>query len=357
MEGRSFQGLDREMNKKYLMGIGGLLLGTAMALHSSEVDFPKLSGPYLGQKPPELTPELFAPGIISTGLDEALCAFTPKNDEIVFNLIYHKPHSAKVHSALVRSRLRGGAWTPPEVMGLSGDGYAYLYPFISYDGTSLYFQSDMPTRRPELKDKYNIWRCRRDGDGWGEPEPLPPPINGRGDVSGPSMSQAGEFFFTLMSGQPERDGIYRSQYRNGAFSEPERLPESVNVKQGSFDGVVSPDGSYYIVNVYRKEDSLGETDLYISFRDTQGVWAPLKNLGPTVNSKLNEGSARISADGRYIFFTGYFGNINIFGDHPAYDDILNSRLRPQCGNSDIYWVSAEIIETLRPKEWKKMKKE
>ena len=36
MEGRSFQGLDREMNKKYLLGIGGLLLGTAMALHSIE---------------------------------------------------------------------------------------------------------------------------------------------------------------------------------------------------------------------------------------------------------------------------------------------------------------------------------
>lgn len=30
-------------------------------------DFPLLKGKYLGQKPPAMTPEIFAPGIISTG--------------------------------------------------------------------------------------------------------------------------------------------------------------------------------------------------------------------------------------------------------------------------------------------------
>ena len=326
------------------------LIITAIMINAQQNEFPKLTGPYLGQKPPGEKPEIFAPGIVSTGLEEALCALMPDNDEIVFSVIYRKPHSPNLHSALVRSQIQYGAWTRPQVMKLAGDGYAYLYPFISYDGKELYFQSDMPTRRPELKDKYNIWRCRRSGGEWGPPEPLPAPVNGRGDVSGPSMSKSGEFFFTLMSGRPERDGIYSSRLRNGVFSEPERLPATVNVRQGSFDGVVSPDGSYYIVNVYRKEDSLGETDLYVSFRDNQGSWTPLKNLGPGVNSKLNEGSARISADGRYVFFTGYFGNVNLFGDHPTYDDILNSRIKPQCGNSDIYWVSGRIIEKQRPME-------
>lgn len=328
----------------------GLVLIVATSVLSEQAEKSALTGPYLGQKPPGLTPEVFAPGIVSTGLEEALCAFMPDNEEIVFSIIYRKPHSPNPHSALVRSRLENGAWSRPQVMKLAGDGYAYLYPFISYDGKELYFQSDMPTGRPELKDKYNLWRCRRSGSEWGPPEPLPAPVNGRGDVSGPSMSKSGEFFYTLMSGRPERDGIYSSRLRNGAFSHPERLPETVNVRQGSFDGVVSPDGSYYIVNVYRKEDSLGETDLYVSFRDNQGSWTPLQNLGPGINSKLNEGSARISADGRYIFFTGYFGNVDLFGDHPTYDDILNSRIKPRCGNSDIYWVSGRIIEKLRPRE-------
>ena len=313
-------------------------------------DFPKLTGSYLGQTPPGKTPEIFAPGIISTGLEEVLCTFMPDGNEIIFGIIYSKPHYPGVHSLLVRSYVKDGIWSFPEVMKLSGDKYSYLYPFISYDGTELYFQSDLPTNKPELKDKYNIWRCKRIDNTWSDPEPLPLPINGRGDVSGPSFSINGEFYYTLMSGDPEVDGIYKSQYLNGIFSEPERLPESVNVKQGSFDGVISPDGSYYIVNVYGKEDSYGETDLYVSFNEENGNWTPLKNLGSNINTKLNEGSARISSDGRYIFFSGYLGNQDFYSDYPSYSDVLYSRIRPMYGNSDIYWVSTKIIEELRLKE-------
>ena len=32
-------------------------------------DFPVLKGPYLGQKPPGMNPEIFAPGIISTAVE------------------------------------------------------------------------------------------------------------------------------------------------------------------------------------------------------------------------------------------------------------------------------------------------
>lgn len=33
---------------------------------TSKEDFPVLKGPYLGQKPPGVKPEIFAPGIVST---------------------------------------------------------------------------------------------------------------------------------------------------------------------------------------------------------------------------------------------------------------------------------------------------
>jgi len=44
----------------------------------SKLIFPKLSGPYLGQKPPGMTPEIFAPSIVSSsdGLEYGM-AFTP----------------------------------------------------------------------------------------------------------------------------------------------------------------------------------------------------------------------------------------------------------------------------------------
>lgn len=310
--------------------------------------FSDINSPYLGQELPGIVPGVFAPGIISTGLEEVLCTFMPGGDEIIFNIIYTKPHKPGLCAVLVRSYLEEGGWSQPEVMNFVGDKYMYMYPFISYDGTELYFQSDMPVNNLELKDRYNIWRCKRIDGKWSDPEPLPQPINGRGDVSGPSMSENGEFYFTLMSGNAAVDGIYMSHYRNGTFSDPERLPESVNVKEGSFDGVISPDGSYYIVNIYGKDDSFGETDLYVSFREGEAIWTPVINLGSEVNTKLNEGSARISADGKFIFFTGVLGSQNFYTEFPTYNDILYTRTRPLYGNSDIYWVSSEILQGLIP---------
>jgi len=39
-------------------------------------DVPRLKGPYLGQKPPGMTPEVFAPGIVSKDGPQAKLFFT-----------------------------------------------------------------------------------------------------------------------------------------------------------------------------------------------------------------------------------------------------------------------------------------
>lgn len=52
-------------------------------------DFPVLTGPYLGQKPPGMKPEVFAPGIVSVKkYREYVCIFTSDGRECVFNLLY-----------------------------------------------------------------------------------------------------------------------------------------------------------------------------------------------------------------------------------------------------------------------------
>ena len=48
-----------------------LLVLTTASIFSQQSDFPKVTGPYLDQKPPGITPEIFAPGIVSVnGSDE-----------------------------------------------------------------------------------------------------------------------------------------------------------------------------------------------------------------------------------------------------------------------------------------------
>lgn len=51
---------------------------------AQQKDFPVFKGPYLGQKPPGTTPEIFAQEIISTKADEYALEISPSGNEILF---------------------------------------------------------------------------------------------------------------------------------------------------------------------------------------------------------------------------------------------------------------------------------
>jgi len=75
------------LNRKlYLIVIFALFAFTTcktQEVQKSEADFSQLIGPYLGQKPPGMTPEVFAPGIVSTDSYEFACCFSPVMGEIL----------------------------------------------------------------------------------------------------------------------------------------------------------------------------------------------------------------------------------------------------------------------------------
>ena len=302
------------------------------------------SGPYMGQEPPGLEPVMFAPGFVSTGLSEAVCSFAPGGVEAYWNIAYDIKR--KANAVIVCSRIENGKWTSPEIVEFEGAGqHLAVYPFLSYDGKELYFVSDKPTDNPDLKDDYNIWVSRKEGDKWGAPTVLPFPVNGNGNTSGPSVTNAGVLYYTIITDQEQ--AIYRSRLIDGVYSEPEKLPEEVNSTDNQFDGVISPDESYMILPVHGRSDSKGSIDLYITFRDENNNWTPVVNLGDAINTERVESAARISSDGKYIFLTGLYIDHN-WGKEPlGYADILNYFKEPGYGRADIYWISADYLDRFR----------
>lgn len=61
-----------------------LLVFAVLNLFSQLSDFPKLTSPYVGQKPTGITPEIFAPGIVSTDAWELHGTFSPDGEEFFF---------------------------------------------------------------------------------------------------------------------------------------------------------------------------------------------------------------------------------------------------------------------------------
>jgi len=91
------------------------------------------------------------------------------------------------------------------------------------------------------------------------------------------------------------------------------------------DPFISTDERYIIICIKGRKDSLGENDLYISFRKNNRIWTDPVNMGNKINSPAKELFPRVSPDGKYLFFTS------------------NKE-----GNFFTYWVNTKIIEDFKP---------
>ena len=313
--------------------------------------FPSVpSGPYFGQVPPGRMAVLFAPGIITTGLYERDVAISTKGDEIYFSVMF------RAISTIMVTRLENSQWTEPEVASFAADpNYYHLEPCLSYDGRRIFFLTNRPRSGEPPKAGWanqNIWAAdRKDSGAWGAPYDLGAPINAEGGSYFPSVTQSGTLYFIRTKALGKDGAVYRSRFAEGRFSEPERLPDSVNGYAVTFNAFIAPDESYLIAGVEGREDSTPpkKPNYYVFFRNRDGTWTSGHNLGPEINDPANTvHSPYVSPDGRYFFFASNAarGRITLQGMTLRQLIQLNSTSRN--GNSDIYWVSIEVVEKLRP---------
>jgi hypothetical protein len=123
--------------------------------------------------------------------------------------------------------------------------------------------------------------------------------------------------------------IHRAEVINGRYSKPEMLSALIN-SGGYQDGpCIAPDESYLIFESNRNEEIDGSLDLFIVFKDSDGQWGTPVNMGPEINSKSSERFARVSPDGKYLFFGS---NRNKTAEKTGYD---------------VYWIDAKVIDKLR----------
>ena len=308
--------------------------------------FPELRGPYLGQKPPGMEPEVFAPGIVSTGLATRDVAMTPDGEELYFSV------TVGGRTMIMVSRTEDGVWREPEVAPFSGR-YLDIEPTISPDGQRFYFLSTRPQPGQEEKSGWvyqDIWVRDRQGDRWGEPYNLGPPVNSELPEYYPSVTTDGSMYFTR-EGEDRVSATYRSRLVEGVYAEPELLGPEVNCGSNRFNVYVSPDEAFVIVPAMGREDSLGGVDYYVVFRSGDDTWSEPINMGEAINQpEGREWSASLSPDGKYLFFmtSRAGGDAGLPFTARSIGDLLEISTRPGQGNSDIWWVSADIIEQLRP---------
>ncbi len=283
------------------------------------IQFPVLKGDYMGQKPPGDTPELFAPGIVSSiwGL-HSTAAFSPDGNTIRWAPMIDIPGRLYSIGGILMSERKKGRWTIPRFTPFTGDEDGDV-PFFSPDGKRVYFMSAIPLPGDPQTRKERIWYVDRIRDGWSEPKVVDPSVNDYPHHWQISVDANHAIYFS--SSVPEGHGegdIYCSRRVDGKWQKPVNLGPPVNTDKTEEMPFIAPDGSYLLFS--------RTYNLYISYRKEGGGWTEPVNLGEPINSPGIDICPIVTPDGKYLFFLSQRG-----------------------GESHVWWVDAGFIKELKKK--------
>ncbi len=268
---------------------------------------------YLGQKLPGKSPEVFAPGIISTESHEFSCTFSPDGKQFYFTRRVPEFDRNRVMITI----LGKAGWAKPEIAPKAGE-YEGMEPYITPDGNNLFFQTWRPVEGA-TKPSMDIWVLHKTSEGWGDPVHLGHPFN-PGKSMYFSMSRKGLLFTTNTSEGMGTGSISYSTLKNGEYTDFVNVDSVINSTGEEYYPCIASDERYLLFT--RNEDK-GKSSIFVSFKQNDSMWGEPKEveLGMECVSM-----PYLSPDGKYLFFTS-----------------IPERLK-----GDIYWVDAKIIDELRP---------
>lgn len=183
-----------------------------------------------------------------------------------------------------------GKWTKAIPFHLNSDAYSVANPYLSKDGSRLYFVSDMPEGYGET----DIYYCNRDGTGWG------PPINMGGNVntfnreSYPAEDAGGNFYFAS-DGYQGFGGldICVALSKNGELEKAIPLKYPFNSPQDDFGIMFLRNMKSGYITSNRYEGGTGDDDIFFFDLSKNNIDTELTTTVYTIGYRAKEHTSPI----------------------------------------------------------------
>jgi WD40-like Beta Propeller Repeat len=253
--------------------------------------------------PASAVPQIFAPGVISGPANDGSPAFTPDGNTIYFS------RSNGNWAAILESHKVNGQWSKPILAPFSGE-WSDSSLGISPDGSYIVFNSRRPLTPPapgaDPKDVHkvaNLWRVDRTDKGWSQPTRLPDTVNIGKSIWKPSIAANGNIYFVVID---EKGGkrLYSSQYKAGAYQPAQPLPFS-DGKTLDVDPEIAPDESFLVFCSAGRLTGDQLDHLFIVARkdDGWGPVVPIRYAGDDKPSYSTDDEPHLGPDHRTIYFS------------------------------------------------------
>jgi Tol biopolymer transport system component len=247
---------------------------------------------------------IFAPGTVAGATSDSTITFSPDGKVAYFG------RSQDGHNYIMRTVFRDGRWSSPAIASFSGT-WLDLEPSMAPDGSYLLFTSNRPDKgatRPidgfyygkeQIAKGGNIWRVDRVTNGWSEPYRLPSTVNASTSIYEPAAARSGAIYFQQIDAASGQFRLRVSRPRAGGFAPSETINLGDDA-HSDMDPAIAPDESYMIFSSDRSSDK--RPRLYISYRAGK-TWAAPVLLADNVNACGRLGDPRLSQDGKRLYFT------------------------------------------------------
>lgn len=277
----------------------------------------------------EASPEIFMPGVISTGMNERDLTISPDGNDIYFTVT--TPNQS--YSAIFFIEKRGNEWTKPKVAPFSGE-YQDLEPMFSPDGNDLYFASKRPDQDGNALNA-DIFVTHKTASGWSEPKRLS--FNTPMDEYYPSVNEKGDVFFTGVYDMDKTgEDIYVCRKNGNEFLPPQKLHESVNSVFHEFNAYVDPKEAFILFTRYGQKTDKGGGDLYVSFQ-FEREWTEAIAI-ESANSPGLDYCPFVDNSHTYLYFTSRRSTVfdPEIKETDLYENLKNISQSPGNNQGDIY---------------------
>jgi len=211
----------------------------------------------------------------------------------------------------------------PKNMGLAiNTNLDEYFPAVTADEQTLLYTRNNRNEAKPLQEDFLI--SKKADNVWQTSTLIGNGINTEGNEGAPCLSVDGQLLF-FVACQEKADGTYAGGRRglgscDTFYSEkvgekwatPFNIGSSINTNQYETQPSFSADGkTLYFVS--RRPGGIGETDIYVSTLNVNGVWSAARNLGPMINTPGKEESVFIHPDGKTLYFgsNGHVGMGNL----------------------------------------------